>query len=253
MQQLNVSVAFSDGWRLFKKHFITMSGLSMGIFFVVFLLILLAYGVTSVLLGFAPALVAIITGLAVLGLAAGGFCSVIKAYLNAYDGVDPSLRVVKETVPYCFHFILMWLLKIVIVVVPSLIIMAIFAGLGALMLNIDHSTYTVTASTGFGVLGYVLMMAYMFCAAVALQFAEFVFIENPSVGVIGALTESYKLVKKNILEVAVLYFSTQILNIIGMCIFFVGLIFTAMISSFAAVSAYKQCKAEGQAEETVVE
>ncbi len=242
MSTLAISTAFSEGWRLFKKHFITMSGLVAAICTVVFLLAAVAYGIFAIFLGFSSDIVLCLTGIVTLALLAGSICSVIKAYLNAVNGIDPSLLVVKETMPYCIHFILMWLLKLVITVVPGIIIMAIVSGIGSLWTDMFDGSYGMTAASGFVAIGFVLMVVYMFCAYALLLFAEYIFIDNPSVGIIGALKESINMVKKNLWETITLVFSIQFLSLIGMCLFFVGACFTSIICSFATANAYKQCK-----------
>ncbi len=232
--------ALKKGWKLAMSNFIVMLGLMLGYVIVSWILSLC---VGSDITGVRYWACSVIQFVIVAWLSGG----LLKVLLNAYDGEDLSFSVFKELLPKSLHLALLNLLVSLAMMLPLLIAGLIsLSSLPAAIADFNTSDPFTTFdslipmfSGAWGVL-WLVMLAGCIYIAVRLMFATYAFVDNPSVGVMGAFRRSLSLTQGNVWKLILLGVIVIVLNLIGLAALIVGIFVTLIVTMFMQTVAYRQ-------------
>ena len=242
---LSPSVALKKGWELTKKHFIVMLGLVLGYMVLLWVISLLSGADTTTFRYWILYLVNLVLSVWV----SAGFAKIL---LNAYDGEEPSFSVFGELLPKLGGLIGVNVIVAVCYCIPlvlGFIVLFIGAGASAVSFNLaDPYSFGYFMGQAFGgVTGilFLVLLLVSFYIALRLMFAVYAYVEDFSIGVMGAVRKSWTMTQGNMWTILLCILMIIVLNLLGLVALIIGVFVTMIITMFMTVAMYRQIK-EGE-------
>ena len=175
-----------------------------------------------------------------------------KILLNAYDGEEPSFSVFGELLPKLGGLIGVNFMVAVCYCIPlvlGFIVLSIGAGASAVSFNLaDPYSFGHFMGQAFGgvtgILFLVLLLVSLYIA-LRLMFAVYAYVEDSSIGVMGAVRKSWTMTQGNMWTILLCILMIIVLNLLGLIAFIIGVFVTMIITMFMTVAMYRQIK-EGE-------
>jgi len=242
---LSPSGALKKGWELTKKHFIVMLGLVLGYMVLSWVVSLLGGADTTTFRYWILYLVNLVLSVWV----SAGFAKIL---LDAYDGEEPSFSVFKELFPKLGGLIGVNVIVAVCYCIPlvlGFIVLFIGAGASAVSFNLaDPYSFGHFMGQAFGgvtgILFLVLSLVSLYIA-LRLMFAVYAYVEDSSIGVMGAVRKSWTMTQGNMWTILLCILMIIVLNLLGLVALIIGVFVTMIITMFMTVAMYRQIK-EGE-------
>ena len=242
---LSPSGALKKGWELTKKHFIVMLGLVLGYMVLLWVISLLSGADTTTFRYWILYLVNLVLSVWV----SAGFAKIL---LNAYDGEEPSFSVFGELLPKLGGLIGVNVIVAVCYCIPlvlGFIVLFIGAGASAVSFNLaDPYSFGYFMGQAFGgVTGilFLVLLLVSFYIALRLMFAVYAYVEDFSIGVMGAVRKSWTMTQGNMWTILLCILMIIVLNLLGLVALIIGVFVTMIITMFMTVAMYRQIK-EGE-------
>lgn len=243
---LSPNGALKTGWALTRKHFIVMLGLFLGYMILSWVVSLMGGGdVTSIRYWFFY----LVSFLLSIWLGAG----MNKIMLNAHAGEEPSFSTFGQILPKLGGLVGLNILVSVICLLP--VVVGVVVGIASLGSNLAVSDLSDPYELGYivgmmfsGVSGVVSILFSLVALYLALRlmFVIFVYVDDFSIGVLGAIQRSWEMTRGNMGKIILAVLMMIVLNIIGLIVLIVGVLVTIIISGFMVVAMYEQIKASEQ-------
>lgn len=226
---LSPSGALKKGWELTKKHFIVMLGLVLGYMVLLWVISLLSGTDTTTFRYWILYLVNLVLSVWVNA----GFAKIL---LNAYDGEEPSFSVFKELFPKLGGLIGVNVIVAVCYCIPVV--------LGFIVLFIGAGASAVMGQAFGGVTGilFLVLLLVSFYIALRLMFAVYAYVEDSSIGVMGAVRKSWTMTQGNMWTILLCILMIIVLNLLGLVALIIGVFVTMIITMFMTVAMYRQIK-----------
>lgn len=241
---LSPSGALKKGWELTKKHFIVMLGLVLGYMVLLWVISLLSGADTTTFRYWILYLVNLVLSVWV----SAGFAKIL---LDAYDGEEPSFSVFKELFPKLGGLIGVNFMVAVCYFIPlvlGFIVLSIGAGASAVSFLADPYSFGHFMGQAFGgvtgILFLVLLLVSLYIA-LRLMFAVYAYVEDSSIGVMGAVRKSWTMTQGNMWTILLCILMIIVLNLLGLIALIIGVFVTMIITMFMTVAMYRQIK-EGE-------
>lgn len=221
---LSPSGALKKGWELTKKHFIVMLGLVLGYMVLLWVISLLSGADTTTFRYWILYLVNLVLSVWV----SAGFAKIL---LNAYDGEEPSFSVFGELLPKLGGLIAVNFMVAVCYCIPlvlGFIVLSIGAGASAVSFNLADP--------------FLVLLLVSFYIALRLMFAVYAYVEDFSIGVMGAVRKSWTMTQGNMWTILLCILMIIVLNLLGLVALIIGVFVTMIITMFMTVAMYRQIK-----------
>ena len=238
---LSPSGALKKGWELTKKHFIVMLGLVLGYMVLSWVISLLSGADTNTFRYWILYLVNLVLSVWV----SAGFAKIL---LNAYDGEEPSFSVFGELLPKLGGLIgvnFMVAVGYCIPLVLGFIVLSIGAGASAVSFLADPYSFGNFMGQAFGgVTGLLCLLLILVSLYIALRlmFAVYAYVEDSSIGVMGAVRKSWTMTQGNMWTILLCILMIIVLNLLGLVALIIGVFVTMIITMFMTVAMYRQIK-----------
>ena len=172
-----------------------------------------------------------------------------KILLNAYDGEEPSFSVFGELLPKLGGLIGVNVIVAVCYCIPlvlGFIVLFIGAGASAVSFNLaDPYSFGHFMGQAFGgVTGilFLVLLLVSFYIALRLMFAVYAYVEDFSIGVMGAVRKSWTMTQGNMWTILLCILMIIVLNLLGLVALIIGVFVTMIITMFMTVAMYRQIK-----------